>query len=70
MAPAAKSGSGHEVDLVGRIGDAVVVLEPLQRERPDLEAEAGQVVLAGDVHHSHRDVTDTRVAAWPRADRR
>ncbi len=37
--PGGEVGQGEQVDLVARVGDAVVLLEPAQRERADLEAE-------------------------------
>ena len=42
-------GHGDEVELVARVGDAVVVGEEAQRERADLEGEGGEVALAGRV---------------------
>ena len=67
--PGGEVGEGEEVDLLARIGDAVVVLEPAQGERPDVEGEAGQVGLAGDVVHAQRDAVDVdRVGGLERAD--
>ena len=63
-------GQGEEVDLVARVRDAVVVLEPAQREGADVEAEAGEVALAGHVHDAQRDAVDVDRRRWPRAGRR
>ncbi len=43
-------GEGHEVDLVGRVVDAVVVLEPAEAELADVQTERGEVGSAGHVH--------------------
>ena len=51
-------GERDEVDLVARIGDAVVLLEPPQAERADVEREAGEVTLAGHVHDADRGAVD------------
>ncbi len=62
-------GQGDQVDLVARVRDAVVVLEPAQAERSDVEAEVGQVALAGHVDESQRDAVDVdRVGGLEPAD--
>ena len=62
-------GQGQEVDLVARVRDPVVVLEPAQRERADVQPEVGEVGLAGDVDHTQRDAVDVdRVRRHERAD--
>ena len=68
--PGGEVGKGEQVELVARVGDPVVVLEPAQGERPDLEAEAGQVTLAGDVVGCAAGCRRRRRARWPRAGRR
>ena len=51
-------GQCDEVDLVARVGDAVVLLEPAQAEGPDVEREAREVTLSGDVHDADRCSVD------------
>ena len=51
-------GQREQVDLVARVGDAVVVLEPAQAERADLEPEPGEVAFARHVHDAQRDASD------------
>ncbi len=51
-------GQREQVDLVARVGDAVVVLEPAKAEGADVESEPGEVPLAGHVHDAHRDAVD------------
>ena len=45
-------GKAGEVDLLAGVVDAVVLLEPSEAERADVEAERGEVVLAGYVDHA------------------
>ena len=67
--PGGEVRQGEEVDLVARVGDAVVVLEPAQGEGADVEGEAGQVGLAGNVIHAQRDAVDVdRAGGLQRAD--
>ena len=47
-----------EVDLLPGVIDAVVLAEPPQAERRGLESEAGEMPLAGCVHHPHRCAVD------------
>ena len=62
-------GQGEQVDLVARVRDAVVVLEPAQAEGADVEAEPGEVALAGHVHDAQRDAVDVdRLGGLERAD--
>ncbi len=68
--PGGEVGQGEQVDLVARVGDAVVVLEPAQGEGADVEAEPGEVALAGDVDDAQRDAVDVDRRRWPRAGRR
>ena len=58
IAPGGEVGQAEQVDLVARVRDAVVVLEPAQAERRDVEAERGEVALAGHVHDPDRDAVD------------
>jgi hypothetical protein len=51
-------GQGEQVDLPARVGDPVVVLEPLEGERADLEPEGGEVALARDVDDAQRHTAD------------
>ena len=51
-------GQGDQVDLRAGVGDAVVVLEPAQAERTHVEAEPGEVALAGDVDEPQRCAVD------------
>ena len=53
--PCGEVGERDEVDLVARVLDAVVLLEPAQAERADVEAELGEMALAGNVHDAQRD---------------
>ena len=69
IAPAAKSGSASRSTLSARVRDAVVVLEPAQREGADVEAEPGEVPLAGHVDDAQRDAVDVdRLGRLERAD--
>ena len=68
--PGGEVGQGEQVDLVAGVGDAVVVLEPAQGERADVEAEAGEVALAGHVDDAQRDAVDVDRRRSPRAGRR
>ena len=62
-------GQRKEVDLLARIRNAVVVLEPLQRERPDLQPERREVLLAGHVDDAQRYTADVhRLRRFERAD--
>ena len=45
--PGGEVGEREQVDLVARVRDAVVVLEPAQAERTDVEPESGEVPLPG-----------------------
>ena len=62
-------GDGDEVELVARVGDAVVVGEEAQAERADLEGEVGEVALAPRVHDPQRGAVDVdRLGDLERAD--
>ena len=49
--PGTEVREGHEVDLLLRIRDPVVLGEEPERERARLDGEVHQVTLAGDVRH-------------------
>ncbi len=51
-------GEGQQIDLVAGVRDAVVVLEPAQAERGDIEPVLGQGRLAGNVHDANRHAVD------------
>ena len=69
IAPAAKSGSASMSTLVGRVGDAVVVLVPAQRGAPISRAERREVALAGHVDDAQRHTVDVdRLGGLERAD--
>ena len=51
-------GHGDQVELVARVGDAVVVGEVAQAEGADLERVAGEVALARRVHDAQRRAVD------------
>ncbi len=70
MAPKAKSGIGHEVELVGRVGDAEVVGEEAQGMAPDFQGVAGEVRLAHRMDDAERHPVDVHRRRWPRAARR
>ena len=60
---------GDEVDLVARVRNAVVLLEPAQGERADVEGEAGELGLARHVVHAQTDAIDVDgVGGLQRAD--
>ena len=56
--PGGEVGDGEQVELVARIGQAVVVLEVPQRRDRDLLPEGGQPPLAGDAPDADRRVAD------------
>ncbi len=51
-------GKTDQVDLVGRVVDVVVLLEPPEAEGPDVETELRQSRLARDVDDAERDPVD------------
>ena len=53
--PGGEVGQGDHVALVGRVGDAVVVLVPGEPVAADLDAEVGEVTLARHVDDPQRD---------------
>src|SRR4029079_3121164 len=52
--PSREVGQSEQVDLVARIRDAVVALEPVEGEGADLRGERGEMALAGHVHDAQR----------------
>ena len=53
--PEGEVGDGDQVELVARVGDAVVVGEVVEAEGPDLERVAGEVALADGVDDAEVD---------------
>ncbi len=62
-------GEPGQVDLVAGVGDSVVLLEPAEAERTDVQTELGEVILARYVHDAHRRTIDVhRIAHFESAD--
>ena len=67
--PGGEIGQGEQIDLRARVRDAVVLLEPAQGERTDLEPESGEAALAGDVDDAQRRAVDVdRLGGLERTD--